>query len=129
MRYDKMKIFEKATREKIRFEYKGNLSVEDLWDLDVTELDEIFKKLNVEKKSMSEDSLLEKETEQNTLLNTKIKLIKYIVGVKIEELEKQKLASEKKAKKEKIMEILADKQYSELENKSSDELKEMLNSL
>ena len=42
-------IFEVATRNKYRFPYRGQISVEDMWDLPVTELDKIFKTLNKQK--------------------------------------------------------------------------------
>lgn len=34
-------IFEKATKEKYRFPFKGQVSVEDLWDLKLQDLDSI----------------------------------------------------------------------------------------
>lgn len=123
------KIYEKATREKLRFEYKGSITIEDLWDLDVTELDEIYKGLNAQKRQVSEDSLLETKTTEDTVLETKIEIIKHIVETKQKEKNASKLIAEKKEKKEKIMAIIAKKQDSELEEKSADELKEMLNSL
>jgi len=122
-------IFEKATKDKIRFEYKGQISTEDLWDLSVTELDTIFKKLNSKKKQITEDSLLEVKTSENVLLNTQIKIVTSIVEQKLAEKEMQVAFKERKEKKEKIMEILASKQDSDLKEKSTEELQEMLNSL
>ena len=125
----KIDIFEAATRKKFRFEYKGSLSVEDLWDLDLRQLDEIYKGLNSQKKQQSEDSLLETKTVEDTVLEMKIDIIKYIVETKQEEKNKLQLAAERKEKKEKIMAIIARKQDSELEEKSIEELHETLNSL
>ena len=124
-----MEMFEKANREKYRFEYKGLITLEDLWDLEVEELDEIYKNLNSHKKQLREDSLLETKTKEDDLLETKIQIIKHIVETKQEEKNMLKLSAERKEKKKVIMAILATKQNSELENKSSEELKEMLNSL
>ena len=42
-------IFEAATRYKYRFPFKGMISVEDLWDLKLQDLDSVFKLLNKEK--------------------------------------------------------------------------------
>lgn len=122
-------IFEKATKGKIRFEYKGLLSVEDLWDLGVEELDLIFKKLCIENKQVSEESLLEVKTTENTLLSTKVKIIRHIVQYKLDLSQKQLDRKEKAEKKEKIMSILASKQDNALEGMSEEELKNMLNGL
>lgn len=124
-----LNIFENATKNKFRFNYKGLVTVEDLWDLDVIELDNIFKELNASKKQLSEDSLLEIETKADTLVNNKIKIIKYIVETKLAEAEARKTLAERKIKKEKIMEILAAKQDDALANKSTKELQKMLNEL
>ena len=124
-----MNIFETATKESIRFEYKGLSSVEDLWNLEVEELDSIFKKLNAEKKTVTEESLLAVPTKENTLLNTKIKIVIHIVKAKLAELESRSLLAEKKVKKERIMEIMASKQDSELEGKSTKELQKMIDAL
>ena len=124
-----MNIFEKASKDGIRFDYKGSISVEDLWNLNVEELDSIFKTLNAEKKTITEDSLLEAKTTENVLLNTKIKIVTHIVEQKLEEKEKAKLSVERKQKKEKIMEILASKQDDALAKKSPKQLQEMLDSL
>ena len=51
-------LFEIATRNRYRFTYKGVMTVEDLWDLNVEALDAIFKALNRNKKTADEDSLL-----------------------------------------------------------------------
>lgn len=122
-------IFEIATRNKIRFEFRGLISVEELFDLQLEELDSIFKKLSKEKKESSEESLLDTKTTENSLLETKIEIIKYIVNDKLERAERNVKAFEKAEKKQKIMSILSRKKDSELEEKSTEDLEEMLNSL
>lgn len=52
------KLFELATRNKMRFPFRGMISVEDLWDLSLTNLDSVFKILNAEAKKSEEESLL-----------------------------------------------------------------------
>ena len=53
-----MNIFERATRMSLRFNFKGLISVEDLWDLSLQDLDSIYKILNSKLKQSSEESLL-----------------------------------------------------------------------
>lgn len=126
MSYEEM--FIKASREKMRFYYKGVLTVEDLWDLPVTELDKIYKNLNAKAKESAEESLLSESTEDETL-NTQIEIIKYIVSVKLDERDKAKKAKERKEQKEKIMSIIASKQDESLQGKSIDELTKLLDEL
>ena len=89
-------IFEYAVRHKVRFPFKGNLSVEDLWDLRVEDLDQIFKTLNAQRKKSQEESLLNTKNKEEELIDIKISIIKYIVAVKLAEKEAQKKAAENK---------------------------------
>lgn len=123
------KMFEVAIRNKFRFPFKGMISVEDLWDLSVTDLDSIFKTLNALVKRSEEESLLKTVTKDDEVLNIKIEIIKYIVSIKQEEAALRIKAKERKEQKQKIMEILSSKQEEELHNKSVDELKAMLEEL
>lgn len=123
------KIFETATRNKYRFPYKGSVSTEDLWDLPVNDLDTVFKSLNSQAKQSSEESLLKTKTSEDTKLNNKIELVRYIVGVKLEEAEAAKKAKERRTQKQKLMGILSEKQDNELHNKSIEELQAMINAL
>ncbi|MGL6174809.1 MAG: hypothetical protein ACRC1P_09430 [Cellulosilyticaceae bacterium] len=119
-------LFEAATRNKMRFPFKGLITVEDLWDLSVQNLDSVFKVLNSEMKQVSEESLLNTKTNENTILEAKIEIVKYIVSVKLEEAERMTKAKEQKEQKQKILSILSSKQEQDLQNKSIEELNEML---
>jgi len=126
---NELNIFEVAVRSKFRFSFKGMISVEDLWDLSVRDLDSVFKTLNSQLKQVNEESLLNVKTKQDEELDTKIEIVKYIVKVKQEEESLRLKAKEQKEKKQKIMEILASKQESNLQNMSEEELTKMLNEL
>lgn len=123
------KMFEMATRNKMRFPYKGEASVEDLWDLSVENLDSVYKVLNSEAKQVKEDSLLDTRTEENKELDLKIKIVKHIVQVKLDEKEMKLLAKGKREEKQKLMKILASKQDEELAGKSSEEIQKMIDEL
>lgn len=122
-------IFEYATRNKIRFSFRGLISVEDLWDLSLTNLDSIYKELNKQSKQSEEESLLNIKTQEDELLNVQIEIVKHIVSVKLAEKEAREKASAKKAQKQKIMSIIAAKQDEALQNSSIDDLKKMLDEL
>ena len=122
-------IFEYATRNKIRFSFRGLISVEDLWDLSLTNLDSIYKELNKQSKQSEEESLLNIKTQEDELLNVQIEIVKHIVSVKLAEKEAREKASAKKAQKQKIMSIIAAKQDAALQNSSIDDLKRMLDEL
>ncbi len=123
------KMFEIATRNKIRFPYKGSVSVEDLWDLSVTALDSVFKTLNSQRKQVEEESLLNTKSSLDEALELQIEIVKYIVSVKFAEKEARDKAIAKKEQKQKIMRIMAAKQDEALENSSVEDLQKMLDEL
>lgn len=120
------KLFEIATRKKYRFPYKGLVSVEDLWDLNVQALDQIFKALNKELKERGEESLLKSKTDEETDLDNAISIVKYIVSVKERERLDRLDQKEKAAKKQRIMAIMAEKQDKALTEMSMEDLEKML---
>lgn len=123
---NEVNIFETATRMKMRFPFKGSISVEDLWDLTPDNLDTVFKTLNAEKKQVETESLLSTKSASDTELDIKIDIVRHIVAVKLSDAEKRAKAREIKAQKQKIMEIIATKQDAALNNKSVEELQAML---
>lgn len=102
-------IFEYATRNKVRFPFKGMISVEDLWDLSLPNLDSIYKTLNKQVKQSEEESLLDTKTDVDTELEVQIDIVKYIVLVKLAEQETREKARTKRERKQKIMSIIAAK--------------------
>ena len=123
------KMFEVAVRNKFRFPFKGVISVEDLWDLSVQQLDGIFKTLKSQEKKAQEESLLDTRTPEDEALKTKIDIIRYIVNVKLDEAKQAEHAKENRDQKQKILGILAEKQDADLRSKTPEELQAMLNQL
>lgn len=78
-------MFEKAVKGKYRFPYKGQIAVEDLYDLSLGSLDTVFKTLNAEVKKTDEESLLQTKSAEDDILATKIEIVKYIFNEKLEE--------------------------------------------
>ena len=122
-------MFEKATRIKIRFPWRGQVSVEDLWELTPNELDGIYKKLSKEATEASGDSLMKVNTSESEALTLKIDILKHIVSTKISEANAKENAILRKQKKDKIIGILADKEDQELFDKSPEELRSLVDQL
>lgn len=122
-------LFEIATRNRYRFNYKGVMSVEDLWSLRVEDLDAIFKMLNRQKKTADEDSLLVTKSAEDQDLANKIDIVRYIVSVKLAEAAERVSAAEKKAQRDKIMEIVAKKKDKALEDMGIEDLMKKLEEL
>ena len=122
-------IFMEAIRNKYRFNFKGNITVEDLWDLSLTDLDSIFQHLNRELHTTQEESLLSEKSNQNTVLENKIAIIKHIVFTKKVESIKHVEERETAEKKKYIMSIIAEKKDADMKNKSVEELEAMLKSM
>lgn len=122
-------IFEYAVRNKVRFPFKGMISVEDMWDLSLTNLDSIYKVLNKQVKQSEEESLLKTKTSVDEELEVQLAIVKHIVSVKLAEKEAAEKAIAKKEQKQKIMSIIATKENEALQNSSIDDLKKMLDEL
>lgn len=122
-------LFEIATRNRYRFNYKGVMTVEDLWSLRVEDLDAIFKMLNRQKKTADEDSLLAIKSAEDQDLANKIDIVRYIVSVKLAEAAERVSAAEKKAQRDKIMEIVAKKKDKALEDMGIEDLMKKLEEL
>ena len=121
-------LFKIATKKKYRFNYKGQITVEDLWDLNVEELDKIYKNLKAQQKNAQEESLLQSVSKEDKVLNNKDEIIKTIVVDKLAARERAMKVAAQKEQNQRILEIMADKQDAELKEKSIEELKAMLTS-
>lgn len=119
-------VFEMASRLKFRFPFRGMISVEDLWDLTMEQLDTVYKALNKDVQQSQEESLMSEPRIGNAELNAKIEIVKYIFQVKQAEADERKRAAANSMKRNRILEILAKKQDNALENMSEEELQAAL---
>ena len=124
-----MSMFEIATRKKYRFPFRGSITSEDLWDLSLAQLDTVYKTLSKEAKTENEEeSLMDEKKEDQDLLN-KLDIVKHVFSVKKTEAEVAVNAMEKKRQKERLLELIAQKQDAALADKSIEELTAMVNDL
>lgn len=124
-----MNIFEKATREKTRFCFKGLVSVEELWDLSLEHLDSLWCELESELEKLPKKSLLATNTKQRDEIEFKQEIIKHIVETK----KAEKLANEQSkanaAKKQMVLDIIEQKKNEDLKSMSLEELTKLAESL
>jgi CHASE3 domain sensor protein len=120
-----MELFKLAAKEKYRFPFRGNISVEDLFDLTTSQLDVVYKELKSQVKESSDSLLKEVSTEDKELKN-KIEIVKTIFEDKMTEAAQKEQALAKKQRKERIKELIAQKKDQDLADKSIEELEAML---
>lgn len=129
-----MDIFESASRQKLRFaSSKGDLTTEQLWDLPLIatgtmrglgfDLDNVARAVNVDLKAVTEESfVVVKEDPRKAVLELKLAVLKHIIAAKLEEQAIRKAASERAAKRTKLLEALSAKEDQELGAKSKDDI-------
>lgn len=122
-------MFEAATRNKYRFPFRGQISVEDLWDLTPDQLNTVFKTLSAEAKTMEEESLVRHRTGEEVVLENKITIVRYIFDKKHEEAEARKQKAANAEKRRRLMDLIASKEEAALGEKSIEDLKKMLESI
>ena len=123
------KLFEMATRSKLRFpSTKGELSVEDLWDLSDKDLDVVYKNLKDQEVKSSEESLLD-DANVDPKLTAAIGIVRYIFTTKRKEKLAEKERINKKQTQKKYIDALSKKQDEAIEKMSEAELRAMIDSL
>lgn len=119
--------FETATRRKLRFQTtKGNLSIEDLWDVPLTVLDEAYKGLSRQIREAEDDSLLSKKDSGVEEASLKRDLVKHVVQVRQAEAEAKTARAARRQQAARVRELIAQKQDEALAGKSTDELNTLL---
>lgn len=127
-------MFEKCARLKLRFPTpKGNVTVEDLWDLPLTSttsranLNDIAKDLNRQLKAAADEDFVTEAKKPDNRLSLQFEIVKRIITVRMTENETAALAADRRQKKARLVELLAKKQDEELESKSVAELQALIN--
>ena len=122
-------IYKEAIKSKIRFNFKGSLSLEDLFDLKVEDLDAIYGDLKKKEKDLETYSLLSKPTKERALVTIKLLLVRDIIEDKIKAEEEEAKAIKNKAEEQKILAVIAEKESENLKSMSIEQLTEMLKAL
>lgn len=119
-------MFEKAVRNKFRFEFKGQITTEDLWELSLKDLDGIYQGLMLKVKAAENVSLLSRPDKETDALKDKAAVVEYIVRTKMSEQQEKEQALKVKADNEFIMDILEQRRMQQYTNMSDDELRAKL---
>lgn len=129
-------MFKEASRLKLRFDSsKGQLSIEDLWDLPLVSsagkvnLDDIARDLHSKLNNDNDVSFVIKEKKSDVIIQLKFDIVKHIIEVRLVEDAARTLARNNSEKKQYILRLIADKQDEELKGKSLDDLKAMMDEL
>lgn len=132
-----MSIFEKASRQKIRFATdKGQLTTEDLWDLPLTSqtgkanLDDIAKGLFRVLKETAEVSFVTPvSTDENSLTKLKFDIVKHVIEQRILDRDAAAEREKNRQRKQLLQGIIAQKENDALLGSSLEDLKKMMDSL
>ena len=126
-------MFEKASRLKLRFDTnKGMLSVEDLWDLPLlsatnkVNLDDIARSLHRQLKNDDDVSFVNLDRKSDKVVQLKFDVVKYIIEVRLAEADAAKVARENREKKDRLLQLIAERQDDDLKNMPLDDLKKMV---
>lgn len=128
-------MFEQASRLKVRFDTPaGLLSAEDLWDLPLTSatgranLDDIARGLHGALKEASDNVSFVAPVSNSTdeRLQLGFDIVKRVIEVRVAERDAAKSEADRKARKQRIMGIIAQKEDEKLSNTSVEELRQML---
>lgn len=123
-------MFEKATRMALRFETpKGLLTTEDLWRLNLADLNQLAKALNRKIRESEEEDFLAEGNSANQRLHLEFKVVLHILNTKKAERDRRASAAEKKQEKDRLLEVLQRKQQAALEDLTEEEIQAKINAL
>lgn len=127
-------LFQEATKRKLRFrstQGQTNLSTEDLWDLPLESaqracLQSVARATSADLKASAEEDFVSTKTSANQLDELRLAIVKHVIAVRLEERAATQNASERKVKKARLTELLAQKQDQELASKSAEEIQKLI---
>ena len=120
-------MWKEALRLKMRFATsRGNLTIEQLWDLSLEELDALAVQLKEQYDQSGAKSYLKKRSVKDKKIKIGFDIVLEILETKVEEAEAAKEALETKAHNQKILELIAKKKDEQMEGLSIEELEKQL---
>lgn len=118
-------VIEKAVSSNVFFtEIGGSYTTQDLYQLPLNQLDKIYKDLKGQ--SREEDSLINRRTNADRLVELKIAVVTHVVRYRQELADKKAQAEEAKQKRDLIKNLIEEKKLSGLKELSLEELQAKL---
>jgi len=122
-----LNIFKEASRLKLRFVTpKGELSVEQLWTLDLPTLDALAVSLEEQFENSKGKSFITKKSSKDKTVKLQFDVVFEILTTKMEEAEIATTERENNEFNQTILNLIAEKQTEELKGLSIDQLKKKL---
>lgn len=122
-----MDIFFEAAKQRLRFNINGNISVEDLFNVDYSLLSQLEETLTSEVEGFGKSR---RGSSTTTIAQEKTKLRLAVVSAVLDyrDTEKERISSEKEQKEynQKILALIAQKKDQDLANLSVEELEKLL---
>lgn len=120
-------MYKEALQKKLRFTTgKGNLTTEDLFDLNLEALDNLALTLDKMVQESPRKSFIKVTNPKSEILELKLEIVKDVINTKLQKAASKAEAKDKAAKKAQLVEILARKQAQSLEDLSEEELKKRI---
>ncbi len=128
-----MDIFEEGIYTKVRFGptegANGVITLEDLTDLPLTHLDNMYKAVNKQMLETAEESFLTPASKADPVISLKFELIKSVMMTKMDARDSAKKQKATAKEVEELMEILADKQKASKQNLTEAQIKAKIKKL
>jgi hypothetical protein len=125
-------LFAQATRMKLRFPSgKGELNLEDLWDLPITKLDEMGISIKTDLESSQGKSLRRNASPMkgSGTLQLKLDIIQFIINTREDEAERHQQQQTLASDYQKVKELIASKREANLANLPEEDLLRMADDL
>lgn len=120
-------MYKRASKQKLRFNTAvGMLSVEQLWDLTITQLDALAVSLEKDHKASKGKTFLAVKTEKDKTAKLRFDIVLDVLNTKVELSERASKAAETKAHNQKILSKIQDRKDHELDEMSVEELEAQL---
>lgn len=120
-------MYKQAAQQKLRFATtKGNLTVEQLFDLSLTDLDSLAVAAEKEHAESGKKSFLTVRSVKDKTAKLKFDILLDVLQTKAEEAERLKEKKDRKERNQKILAIMEEKKDESLKGKSLKQLEAML---